>query len=312
MKETDPRFIGLRKKVGLFFVAAITGIIATIIFIGIERGAFTSKYRIYFTVNKGTGLFEGMSVKLSGFKIGKIETLSLDENARVKVNLLINKKYQRWIRQDSRAMPTKEGLIGESVIDVTVGTSSTPAIEDGNAIRYEKTKGLDEVVVEDVRPLIGEIRNMVGYINDPEGDVKQILANLKILSIELLITKENIDKLLKNTDTNIEDVASNISKTAKNIDSTVTDIDRTIQDIEGKISPAMDTLNRAMDNAEKATASLKDTVEKAAPKVPSLLNKGEDTLDDTSEVVKSLKQVWPIRLFIEKPKDSLLYGDSYE
>ena len=79
-----------------------------------------------------------------------------------------------------------------------------------------------------------------------------------------------------------------------------------------KINPVIDKLNRTMDNAEKTTANLKDAVEKAAPKVPPLLNKGEDALSDTSEVVKSLKQIWPIRLFIEKPKDSLIHGDSYE
>lgn len=311
MKETDARFINLKKKVGLFFVVAIMGIAATLIFIGIERDAFIPKYRIYFTADKGTGLFEGMPVKLSGFKIGKTETLSLDENARVKVCLLINKKYQKWIRQDSKAMLTKEGLIGESVIDITVGALSKPVIEDGSNIRYEKTKGLDEIV-EDVRPLIGEIRSIVSYINDPQGDIKLTLNNLKTLSSELHTTRENIDKLLKNADGNISNVATNISNITTSADSLIKKTDKTISGIEGKITPVMDKLNKTMDNAEKTTASLKDAIEKSAPRVPSLLNKGEDTLSDTNDVVRSLKQMWPIRLFIEEPKDGLLHGDSYE
>ena len=126
-----------------------------------------------------------------------------------------------------------------------------------------------------------------------------------MLSFELLITKENIDKLLKNTDVNITDVASSLSKVAKNIDSTVTDIDKTILKIEGKVSPAMDKLNKTMGNAEEATSSLKDAIEKSAPKLPRLLNKGEDALNETNEVVRSLKQVWPISSYIEEPKDSL-------
>lgn len=310
MKETDPRFINLGKKVWLFFAVAIAGIAATVIFIGIERGTFIPKYRIYFTADKGTGLFEGMPVKLSGFKIGKIETLSLDENAKVKVGLLINKKYQKWIRQDSKAMLTKEGLIGESIIDITVG-ALRPVLEDSSTIHYEKTRGLDEIV-DEVRPILGEIKDILAYVNNPDADIKQTLANLKILSIELLITRENIDKLLKNTDTNITNVNSNVSKTLKNIDSVVTHIDKTVLGIEGKINPVMDKLNKTMDNAESATTSLKDAVEKSAPKIPALLNKGEDALDNTNEMVKSLKQMWPIRLFIEEPKDGLLHGDSYE
>lgn len=304
MKETDPRFLKLKGKVGLFFIIAVAGIIATVVSIGIERGIFTAKYRINFTVDKGTGFFEGMPVKLSGFKIGKIDSMSLDENAKVKVTLLISKKYNKWIRQDSKAILTKEGFIGEGVIDISVGSTNKPVIGDGGVIQNEKARGLDEIV-EEMRPVIGEIKDIITYINDPKGDIKQTISNLKTLSSGLNATKENADKLLKNADSNISGVSSDASKALKNID-------KTVSSMNDKINPVIDKLNRTMDNAEKTTANLKDVVEKAAPKVPPLLNKGEDALSDTNEVVKSLKQIWPIRLFIEKPKDSLIHGDSYE
>lgn len=304
MKETDPRFMNLKGKVGLFFIIAVAGIIATVVSIGIERGIFTAKYRINFTVDKGTGYFEGMPVKLSGFKIGKIDSMSLDENAKVKVTLLISKKYSKWIRQDSKAMLTKEGFIGEGVIDISVGSTNKPVIGDGGVIQNEKARGLDEIV-EEMRPVIGEIKDIITYINDPKGDIKQTIANLKTLSSGLNATKENVDKLLKNADSNISGVSSDASKALKNID-------KTVSSMNDKINPVIDKLSRTLDNAEKTTANLKDAVEKAAPKVPPLLNKGEDALSDTNEVVKSLKQIWPIRLFIEKPKDSLIHGDSYE
>ena len=245
-----------------------------------------------------------MPVKLSGFKIGKIDSMSLDENAKVKVTLLISKKYSKWIRQDSKAILTKEGFIGEGVIDISVGSANKPVIGDGGVIQNEKARGLDEIA-EEMRPVIGEIKDIITYINDPKGDIKQTIANLKTLSSGLNATKENADKLLKNADTNISGVSSDASKALKNID-------KTVSSMNDKINPVIDKLNRTMDNAEKTTANLKDTVEKAAPKVPPLLNKGEDALSDTNEVVKSLKQIWPIRLFIEKPKDSLIHGDSYE
>lgn len=311
MKETDPRFLKLTGKVGLFFIIAAAGIIATVVSIGIERGIFTAKYRINFTVDKGTGFFEGMPVKLSGFKIGKIDSMSLDEHAKVKVTLLISKKYNKWIRQDSKAILTKEGFIGEGVIDISVGSANKPVIGDGGVIQNEKARGLDEIA-EEMRPVIGEIKGIITYINDPKGDIKQTLANLKTLSSGLNATKENADKLLKNADSNISGVSSNVSKTLKNVDSLVSNVDKTVSSMNDKINPVIDKLNRTMDNAEKTTANLKDAVEKAAPKVPPLLNKGEDALSDTSEVVKSLKQIWPIRLFIERPKDSLIHGDSYE
>jgi len=311
MKETDPRFVNLDKKAGLFFIIAAVGIIATFMLIGIERGTFTPKYRIHFTVANGTGFFEGMAVKLSGFKIGKIGVISLDDDAKVKVTLLINKKYQKWIREDSIAVFTKEGLIGENIVEILVGTSDKPVLKDGATIRYEKTSGLDDII-EEAKPMIVDIRNIISYINDPNGDIKQTLANLKILSIELLITRSKVDKFIKNTDDNVTAVKGDALKTIKNIDSAVADIDRTILGIEKNISPVMDKLNKTMDSAEKAVTGIKDAVEQSAPKVPELINKGENALENADEVVKSLKQVWPIRSFIEEKKGNIRYGDSYE
>jgi phospholipid/cholesterol/gamma-HCH transport system substrate-binding protein len=230
--------------------------------------------------------------------------MSLDEHAKVKVTLLISRKYGKWIREDSKAILTKEGFVGETVIDVTVGNKSKPVLKDDSAIQFEKTRGLEDIA-EEVKPVLNEIRDIISYVNDPKGDIKQALANLKTLSSGLNATKESVDKLLKNADSNISGVSSDASKALKNIDKTVSSMNE-------KINPVIDKLNRTMDNAEKTTANLKDAVEKAAPKIPSLLSKGEDTLGDTDEVVKSLKQIWPIRLFIEKPKDSLIHGDSYE
>ena len=40
MKETDPRFVSLQKKVILFFAVAVIGIIGTLIFLEVERGVF--------------------------------------------------------------------------------------------------------------------------------------------------------------------------------------------------------------------------------------------------------------------------------
>lgn len=286
MRETDPRFVSLKKKAWLFFGVAIIGIAATVILIGIERDVFTPKFRLYFTSDKGTGLFEGMPVKLSGFKIGKIENISLDENAKVKAAMLIKNRYQKWIREDSTAVLGKEGLIGESVINISAGSMTMPMKQDNSEIEFERTKGLDQIM-DDIRPVLGDIKNIVNYVNDPKGDLKLTIHNLKELSSELRATRAKLDALIKNTDL----TASAVGK---------------------RIDPLMNKLEKTMDNAEKTTAKLKETVDKSADKMPSVLNKADDALDDTKEITKSLKQIWPISLFIKEQKDDLVQGDSYE
>lgn len=286
MRESDTRFVGLKKKAWLFFGAAIIGITITIILIGIERDIFTAKFRLYFTTDKGTGLFEGMPVKLSGFKIGKVENIILDENAKVKAAMLIQNRYQKWIREDSTAILGKEGFIGESIIDISAGSISKPMKQNNSEINFERTKGLDQIM-EDVRPILGDVKKIIEYINDPKSDLKLTIHNLKELSSELRTTRAKLDALLKNADL----TASSVGK---------------------RIDPLMNKLEKTMDNAEKTTTKLREAVDKSADKLPSVLNKADNALDDTSEITKSLKQMWPISLFIKEQKDDLMRGDSYE
>jgi phospholipid/cholesterol/gamma-HCH transport system substrate-binding protein len=286
MRETDIRFAGLKKRAWLFFGVAIIGIVITVILIGIERDIFTAKFRLYFATDKGTGLFEGMPVKLSGFKIGKVENITLDENANVKAAMLIQNRYQKWIREDSVAVLGKEGFIGESVIDISAGSMTKPMKQNNSEINFERTKGLDQIM-EDVRPILSEVKKVIDYMNDPNSDLKLTIHNLKELSSELRTTREKLDGLIKNADL----TASSVGR---------------------KIDPLMNKLEKTMDNAEKTTTKLREAVDKSADKLPSVLNKADDALDDTSEITKSLKQMWPISLFIKEQKDNLIPGDSYE
>src|SRR3990172_9412817 len=95
IEQKDPRFKNLEKKVGIFVFTAFVILAGILFFMGRERGLFIKKYAIFFTVDSGTGFIEGIPVKLLGFKVGKVKSLELTEDAKVKVTLEINKKYQK-------------------------------------------------------------------------------------------------------------------------------------------------------------------------------------------------------------------------
>lgn len=311
MKETDPRFFWLKQKILSFFLLALLGVGATAVFIGLERGLFVSKYRIYFTIERGTGLFESMPVKLSGFKIGKIESLELTDDAKVKVILSINEKYRRWIRQNSIALLSKEGLIGESIIEITLGGMDRPIVKPNSEIQFHRTRGLEDIA-EDMLPVLTEIKQIVGYVNDPEGDFKQILRRARQLTDELNIAVQSADRVLQDTRGTLYRLEKESSGSLKDIGALAADLDAVAKRVDGRLPAVMDKLERSLSNVELATASLKTALERSAPAVPPLLLKGEDALDDTREVVKSLKRTWPIRSHIEAPDETPLHGDSHE
>ena len=315
IKETDPRFVNIEKKVGSFVLAAVIGIIAVVVFIGIQQEIFIPKTKIFFIAGSGQGINESMAVKLSGFKIGRVEKLSLDDIARVKVDLFINTKYMRWIKTDSKAKLTKEGLIGESIIEITPGSMNASIIPEKGMITFEREKGVGEIAEElknEIKPVMTEIKEIIHYINDPQGDVKQTLQNINKLSSDLSATREHADTLLKDTNKNITSAVKGVDSLLGSTKETISTVDNMIKKIDKEIPPMLEKVNTGLENIQKTTEELKKTAEQSASNIPPLLEKGNMLIEDTQEVVNSVKQIWPIRLFIETHEEKTLKMDSYE
>lgn len=315
MKETDERFIGVEKKIGLFVLAALIGIIAVIVSVGLQSDVFTSKTRIFLVAESGQGINEGTAVKLSGFKIGKVKRLYLDDAAKVKVELSIKTKYMKWIKADSEARLIKEGLIGDSVIEITPGSAKAKDVKEDGTIAFERTRGLGEIAAElkdELKPALSDIKQIVGYINDPQGDVKQTFKNLRIISEGLPATKQRLDSLLTDADKGISASVKKIDALLDSTKQTINTVDGLVKKIDKDIPVMLERTNKSVENIQKTTEEIKKATEQAAPHIPSIIEKGNDVAEGTKEVVDSVKKTWPVRLFIKNPEEKLLKVDSYE
>ena len=315
IKEEDPRFKHLEKKIGVFAVIALAGLLLVVLLIGVEKDYFTKKYTLRFTVEKGTGFNRGMQVKLSGFKIGRISAITLNERAMVDIYLQIDKKYQKWIRRDSVAKMVKEGLIGDFIIEVSVGSPKAEVLKDGDTIAYEKTKGLEEVaneIADKVKPVLIEVRDIISYVNDPNGDIKQSLRNIRQLTGDLNATRRHVDTLLVTANSNVSTVAGTATKTLANIDAKVSSLEPLLAKVDNglsKLPPILEKTEKTLDNVEKTTAEIR----KAAPRIPRLVTKTEDAVGGADTVLNALKDMWPIKNHVPVPSDrEFVPGDSHE
>ncbi len=315
MREADERFLGIEKKIGLFVFIAVTGILAAIAFIGIQHDVFTPKTKIYFIADSGQGINERTAIKLSGFKIGKVERLSMDDVARVKVELSINTKYMKWIKTDSKARLFKEGLIGDSVIEISPGSAKAAQVAGNGIIEFEREKGLGEIaeeLKEEIKPVLSDVREIIHYINDPQGDFKQTLKNIRKVSEDLPATQQHLNALLKDTDKGVQTTTKNIDSLLDSTKQTMDTVDGLIKNVDKDIPNILEKTNKSLENIQKTTEEIKKATEQTAPKIPSMLKKGEDAAEGAKEITDSVKKIWPIRLFIKEPEEKALNTDSYE
>jgi phospholipid/cholesterol/gamma-HCH transport system substrate-binding protein len=321
--EPDRRFRHLEKKIGIFVLIAGLVIAATVLLVGVERDLFTRKYVLLFAVEKGTGFSKGMPVKLSGFRIGRVRSISLDEQARVEIVLQIDERYQHWIREDSTVRLVKEGLVGDAVIEVTVGTPSLPALIDGERIAYISTKGLDEQaeeIAEKVKPVLMEVRDIIGYVNDSEGDIKQALRNFRELSGDLRVTRDNADQLLTLSGTAIQatgeaavSLLGSAETRVKELEETLVRFHRVIGILEQRLPDLLIVVERTMNNLEKTSAELNRTAERSLPAIPPMLDRAGIMLEETQDTVRAAQKIWPLSSHLSTPAGmEIILGDSHE
>lgn len=318
MSETDRRFINLERKLGIFVIVAISGIALLIALIGKKSDIFVAKARLYTIADSGKGLYEGMEVKLSGFSIGKVKKMYLDDITKIKLEMNINRDYLKWIKIDSKAILAKEGLIGEGIIEITAGSPDSIPLDPEGLIPFVREVGLSDIAEDlkgDIKHLLSEIGEIVHYINNPEGDIKDMLANLNRLSSDLLEVSKSANFIVNNTDKRLESIALNFNtllssatQTTEEAQSSVYSLDSAIYSLES----ALEKANSSLENLQAITDDLKDVVQAKTPDLKSAISKGEHVMDQADDVLKSLKNTWPIRDNIEILKKKSLKVDSYE
>lgn len=325
IREEDPRFKYLERKIGIFIAIALLGTVISFVLYGIQKDYFTPIYTLRFTVDRGTGFSKGMSVKLSGFRIGRVTSISLNEQAMVDITVEVDKKYRTWIRSDSTVRLVKEGLVGDNIVDVSVGSLEKPELNDGESIVFLKTKALDEMaqeLVDKVKPVLFEVRDIISYVNNPDGDLKKTIRNLENLTRNLDGTRKQTDSLLVAVGGNLDRVtnrAVSVFDSAQNkidsldINTTVAKLNSSIDNIDKKVSPILDKADASLAELAKLSRETRVLSEEAFPKIPGLLSQTEDVLMSTDRLINSMQNMWLFRDGSNKTgKSRLIRGDSYE
>src|SRR3954469_963816 len=105
-------------------------------------------YRIAVNFPESTQLGEYADVRTAGVSVGKVRTKTLiDHGNRTVVTLEIDRKFAP-LHSDAKAILRQKTLLGETYVELTPGTKSSPLIPEGGTLRNSQVKDavqLDEI-----------------------------------------------------------------------------------------------------------------------------------------------------------------------
>jgi phospholipid/cholesterol/gamma-HCH transport system substrate-binding protein len=84
-----------------------------------ERLRWRGSTLVQFRTGNATGIWPGVNVTLSGYRIGQVEAVELASDGQVDVRLRIASPYRRLVGPQSRGTAIQEGVIGDTVVALT-------------------------------------------------------------------------------------------------------------------------------------------------------------------------------------------------
>ncbi len=82
LRDTDARFQWLGWRVAMFIALGLVCFGLLLGLLALKQGYFVSRTRLSFVAESGNGMNNGMQVRLSGFKIGVVDQVTLNDQAK--------------------------------------------------------------------------------------------------------------------------------------------------------------------------------------------------------------------------------------
>jgi phospholipid/cholesterol/gamma-HCH transport system substrate-binding protein len=86
-------------------------------------------------------------VRLAGVQIGRVTAVELPEKpgGKVSVTLTIARRYSERVRRDSEAKISTQGLLGDKIVEITIGTTAAPALKPGETLATQDSVEMQQM-----------------------------------------------------------------------------------------------------------------------------------------------------------------------
>jgi len=178
-------------KVGVLILVALAILAAAIVKLGAAGNLFGKRYRLIALVATASGLRVGGQVTVAGQVAGSIKDIKFlppdsDTTRNLRLVMEVDRKLSEQVRQDSRATIQTSGLLGDKLVDISVGTPRYRALHEGDtllvipSLDYEAVMRQASGAITEVVRLTRDLSRVTGGINRGEGTLGQLVTNRQL------------------------------------------------------------------------------------------------------------------------------------
>jgi phospholipid/cholesterol/gamma-HCH transport system substrate-binding protein len=295
-------------KVGLLILVALVLLGAFVLVMG--QINFQPKFTVFVDFDNPGGLAVGSAVRVAGVKIGKIDEIQYrggemnpvthHREPLVRVKLLLEKRYQQAVRDNSIFYVTTLGVLGEQFLQIDPGSADRPMLAEGGIARGLDPPRLDLLLAEGFELLhtgvvvLRENKKQISEMFDGLHDTLQGTGTfLKRNQDRLDRIAESIEKLAADSDELVK-AARGRYVDSPQIGRIIDNIDQTTAVVSRDVEPLIKDVRETLSNVERLTKTVSGPEEQAKIKsaigdIATLANHAKVTAADAQAIVSHIR-----------------------
>jgi phospholipid/cholesterol/gamma-HCH transport system substrate-binding protein len=169
--------------VGIFVALGIVIFVAAVLTLGGQKKTFEQKSTVRAIFKDVNGLQPGNNVWFSGVKVGTIKKISFTPDAMVEVIMSVQTSTMQYIKRDSKAKISSEGLIGNKIVVIFGGTATQPGVPENGLLVTDNGLSTDEMMAtlqrnnKNLLDITGNIKTITEHLINGQGSAGRILSN---------------------------------------------------------------------------------------------------------------------------------------
>ena len=305
------RFNKFEKVAGLFVGGSILACVVGLSAIAVKNGWLALKDKYVAELESGDGVHAGTSVQMSGLRVGSVSKVELDSNDKVRIEFQVLEKFAHRIRKDSRVNIYRPFILGDKVLDITVGTEHEEMVGPGEKLpvsaSYDVMDLLSGRKMGEILTSFDRLANSMRIFGEAFADGERTKAFVKTID-RLNPLVENLNKMsveivkitsVVNKKERAEVIIGNLAEVSRELQKIMPELSREVPDIGQQMGQIVKNLNVLTTEFQKLTPA----IGAIAPELPRTSRRAVEALDETVVLLKALQRSFLLRGKVEEVKE---------
>lgn len=299
------------KVAGFFVLASMLGLILVIAALAWKQGWFESRTKYVTVFENADGVHAGTTVLMAGLKAGQVDEVELTDGNKIKVKFSLVGSFSQRVRSDSFSQLVRPFIIGERVLDVSLGSDHADILPEHSQIISKESMDIMTMLsgknmgpqVERLSQAAERLGDLASAMLDEKrtGSLVKIFDNLEPLITSASATMREFAKMGRDLNAN-----NGLKMLISNLASLSAELNQSLPMMKAQNPQLAQDVARLSRNLSQLTddfLGLGVAMREVGPQMPQTTLRAIEALNETVVTLKALQKSFLLRGNVNEVKE---------